>query len=68
MKTTMSGGVKDSIVSFIKLLDEHLVEQGRTTNLYLAGGAAIVLTYSGIEQTKDVDTVNLRAKRFACSQ
>lgn len=51
----MGASTRDSIVSYLRVLDGHLVETGRSTPLYLSGGAAVVLAYGSTDRTKDVD-------------
>lgn len=52
---------KESILAYLRVLDRHLVETGRSTQLYLSGGAAVVLAYGSTERTKDVDAFVARS-------
>ncbi len=52
---------KESILAYLGVLDRHLVETGRSTPLYLSGGAAVVLAYGSTERTKDVDAFVARS-------
>ncbi len=51
----MATSTRESLLAYLAVLDRHLVSIGRTTSLYLSGGAAVVLAYGSTEQTKDVD-------------
>ena len=51
----MATTAKESILAYLSVLDGHLVATGRSTSLYLSGGAAVVLAYGGTDRTKDVD-------------
>lgn len=54
----MADDTKTQIERFLHELD--LLTEGGPHTLYLSGGAAVVLGYGGIEQTKDVDAVGTR--------
>lgn len=51
----MATPVRDSLLAYLGVLDGHLLAMGRSTPLYLSGGAAVVLAYGSTERTKDVD-------------
>ncbi len=51
----MAAGARESMLAYLRVLDGHLVDTGRSTSLYLSGGAAVVLAYGSTERTKDVD-------------
>ncbi len=51
----MAVSVRDSLLGYLAVLDHHLVDIGKSTPLYLSGGAAVVLAYGSTERTKDVD-------------
>ncbi len=51
----MATSTRDSLLAYLGVLDGHLVAMGRTTSLYLSGGAAVVLAYGSTDRTKDVD-------------
>lgn len=53
----MTATAKESILEYLRVLDGHLVGTGRSTSLYLSGGAAVVLAYGGTDRTKDVDAL-----------
>jgi Nucleotidyltransferase of unknown function (DUF6036) len=51
----MAASARESIIAYLGVLDSHLVASGRSTPLYLSGGAAVVLAYGSTDRTKDVD-------------
>ena len=51
----MAASVRDSLLGYLAVLDRRLIDTGKSTRLYLSGGAAVVLTYGSTERTKDVD-------------
>ena len=51
----MAASTRDSLLAYLGVLDRRLVETGKSTPLYLSGGAAVVLAYGSTERTKDVD-------------
>lgn len=51
----MALSTRDSLLAYLGVLDRHLVTIGRSTSLYLSGGAAVVLAYGSTDRTKDVD-------------
>jgi len=51
----MAASVRDSLLGYLAVLDRRLIDTGKSTRLYLSGGAAVVLTYGSTEHTKDVD-------------
>ncbi len=51
----MAPTTRESLLAYLGVLDRHLASMGRTTSLYLSGGAAVVLAYGSTERTKDVD-------------
>jgi len=51
----MAASTRESLLAYLRVLDGHLVETGRSTPIYLSGGAAVVLAYGSTERTKDVD-------------
>ncbi len=51
----MVASTRESLLAYLGVLDGHLVAMGRTTSLYLSGGAAVVLAYGSTDRTKDVD-------------
>ena len=51
----MAASTRDSLLNYLGVLDRRLVDTGRSTLLYLSGGAAVVLAYGSTERTKDVD-------------
>jgi hypothetical protein len=51
----MAASTRDSLLGYLAVLDRRLVDTGKSTSLYLSGGAAVVLAYGSTERTKDVD-------------
>ena len=51
----MAASVRDSLLGYLAVLDRRLIDTGKSTRLYLSGGAAVVLAYGSTERTKDVD-------------
>jgi predicted nucleotidyltransferase len=51
----MAASIRDSLLGYLAVLDRRLIDTGKSTRLYLAGGAAVVLAYGSTERTKDVD-------------
>ena len=51
----MAASIRDSLLGYLGVLDRRLVDTGKSTPLYLSGGAAVVLAYGSTERTKDVD-------------
>lgn len=51
----MAASIRDSLLDYLGVLDRRLVDTGKSTSLYLSGGAAVVLAYGSTERTKDVD-------------
>jgi hypothetical protein len=51
----MAASTRDSLLGYLGVLDRRLVDIGKSTPLYLSGGAAVVLAYGSTERTKDVD-------------
>ncbi len=51
----MVTSTKESLIAYLKVLDDHVWGMARSTPLYLSGGAAVVLAYGSTERTKDVD-------------
>jgi hypothetical protein len=51
----MATPARESILAYLGVLDRHLIATGRSTPLYLSGGAAVVLAYGSADRTKDVD-------------
>jgi hypothetical protein len=51
----MGASVRDSLLGYLAVLDRRLIDTGKSTRLYLSGGAAVVLAYGSTERTKDVD-------------
>jgi hypothetical protein len=51
----MAASTRDSLLDYLGVLDRRLVDTGKSTRLYLSGGAAVVLAYGSTERTKDVD-------------
>lgn len=51
----MAASTRDSLLNYLGVLDRRLVDTGKSTLLYLSGGAAVVLAYGSTESTKDVD-------------
>lgn len=51
----MAASTRDSLLDYLGVLDRRLVDTGKSTLLYLSGGAAVVLAYGSTERTKDVD-------------
>jgi len=51
----MAASTRESLLAYLRVLDGHLVAMGRSTPIYLSGGAAVVLAYGSSERTKDVD-------------
>jgi hypothetical protein len=51
----VASATKESLLAYLKVLDDHLVAMARATTLYLSGGAAVVLVYGSTDRTKDVD-------------
>jgi hypothetical protein len=51
----MATAARESMLAYLRVLDSHLVATGRSTPLYLSGGAAVVLAYGSTDRTKDVD-------------
>jgi hypothetical protein len=39
----MAASTRESLLAYIRILDDHLVAMGRSTPIYLSGGAAVVL-------------------------
>src|SRR6478735_5654860 len=50
-----AASTRDSLLGYLAVLDRRLVDTGKSTSLYLSGGAAVVLAYGSTERTKDVD-------------
>jgi hypothetical protein len=51
----MAASIRDSLLGYLAVLDRRLIDTGKSTLLYLSGGAAVVLAYGSTERTKDVD-------------
>jgi hypothetical protein len=51
----MAASTRESLLAYLRVLDGHLVAMGKSTPIYLSGGAAVVLAYGSTERTKDVD-------------
>ena len=51
----MAASIRDSLLGYLAVLDRRLIDTGKSTRLYLSGGAAVVLAYGSTERTKDVD-------------
>ncbi len=51
----MAASTRESLLAYLRVLDGHLVATGKSTPIYLSGGAAVVLAYGSTERTKDVD-------------
>ena len=51
----MAASIRDSLVGYLAVLDRRLIDTGKSTPLYLSGGAAVVLAYGSTERTQDVD-------------
>ncbi len=51
----MAASIRDSLLGYLAVLDRRLIDTGKSTPLYLSGGAAVVLAYGSTERTKDVD-------------
>lgn len=51
----MAASTRDSLLGYLGVLDRRLVDTGKSTPMYLSGGAAVVLAYGSGDRTKDVD-------------
>ena len=51
---------RDAVLSFLKSLEEHL-DPNREVELFIGGGAAILLAYDGTLATVDVDFIGVKS-------
>ncbi len=56
---------KETIIKAFNRLSELLAEQGAQAEIYIVGGAAMILAYDARTVTKDIDAIYHRRNIFA---